>query len=630
MAEEQQTEETKATLSQKLGVWGYKALCAVLRITHIKVVALVGRGIGYLVWATMPSRRRIVARNLRIAVNPALRSDKLSTMVRRNIVRTSMNLACSLKTGLMTDKEEQASIRIIGSEDFINCGKNGHTAICCVPHAGNWEILARIRPHFNEVENYGCMYRRLANPLLEKLVYKLRTMFGCQMFSKEEGLRAVLKLARTGGLLGVLSDQFTQEGIFIPYFGKTTGVTPLPALLYKRCKGKGHLLSVFTRNVSLGKWEAEMDRIIQIPEDCDSLEEITMQVNLALEKCQSEDILDGFWMHHRWKCTHKFAPQDALNRELIERYGTHPFRAIVGTPESFDEAPYLVPVLRLLKASRPDMQLTILCPKEQKAYWQSLSELVTHVCTTDEKQSAAQQLDADAVYNDGPFDILFMFNKNKKLVKSLKHLMPIMLCAFDDSGFKKIRARYTSAHTGAPRNRAADYVDNVRRFHYLDKLEADLYSPVSGNAEATGNFIAPFSTLGKADSWAESKWAELVKELGNATLLALPADETPAREMAERIGIPCLICAPEAMPQHLGPNTTLYAVDGLIPQLAGAAGSKCTVIMASRLAERYGICLGDGHRYVCNHTPCHPCMQQACDMPTACTDAITVAQVLNK
>ncbi len=630
MVGEQDTEEKKATFSQKLGVWGYKALCAVLRITPVKVVALIGRGIGYLVWLVQPSRRRIVARNMRIAVNPALRADKLNTMVRRNMIRTSMNLACSLKTGLMTDKETAASIGIIGAEKFANCGKNGHTAICCVPHAGNWEILARIRPNFSEVENYGCMYRRLANPMLEKVVYNLRTMFGCQMFSKEEGLRSVLKLARTGGLLGVLSDQFTQEGIFIPYFGKTTGVTPLPALLYKRCKGKGHLLSVFTRNVSLGKWEAEMDRIIEIPEGCDSLEEITMQVNLALEKCQLEDILDGFWMHHRWKCTHKFAPQDAMNRELMEQYGTHPFRAIVGTPESFDEAVYLVPVMRLLKASRPDMQLTVLCPQEQKAYWQGVSELVTYICTTDEKQSAAQQLDADEVYNDGPFDILFMFNKNKKLLKSLKNLMPVMLCAFDDSGFKKIRARYTTTHTGAPRNRAADYVDNVRKYHYLDKLEVDLHSPTGGNAEATGNFIAPFSTLGKADRWAEEKWAELVKAIGSTTLLALPADEAAARSMADRLGIPCLICTAEAVQQHLGPQTKLYAVDGLLPQLAGAAGSKCTVIMASRLAERYGICLGESHRYVCNHTPCHPCMQNACDMPTPCTDGITVAQVLGE
>ena len=628
MAEQEKTEPSKTTFSQKLGAWGYKLMCAVLRITPIKAVALFGRGLGYLVWAAIPSRRRIVARNLRIVVNPMLRANKLRPMVCRNIVRTTMNLACSLKTGLMTDKEESKSIGIIGGDTFVNCGKDGHTAICCVPHAGNWEILARIRPHFNEVENYGCMYRRLSNPLLEKIVYSLRTKFGCQMFSKEEGLRAVFKLARTGGLLGVLSDQFTQEGLFLPYFGKSTGVTPLPALLYKRCKGKGHLLSVFTRNVSLGKWDAELGRIIELPEGCDTLEDITMQVNLALEKCQNENILDGFWMHHRWKCTHCFAPQDSLQRDLMVQYGKLPFRMLVEMPDSFDEAVYVIPALRLLKASRPDAQITVLCKAEQKGFWQSLTPTVTHVCTTDEPISVVQQLEADEIYKDGPFDILFMLQGSKKLFKSLKSQMPMYIAAFDNSGIRKARTRYTSAHTGAPRNRALDYTENMRMRHGLQTVEADLLSPAAGNESATGTFIAPFSTLGKADRWAEEKWAELVKETGGATLLALQADETPAKEMAARLGIACQICTPETVQQYLGPQTKLYAVDGLLPQLAAAAGATCTVIMASRLAERYGICLGSGHRHVCSHTPCHPCMQGECDMPTPCTDAITVKQVL--
>ena len=627
---EQKPEENKAriTLSQRLGLWSYKTLCALLRITNIKLVALFGRGVGYLVWAAIPSRRKIVARNLRIVLNPSLRPKQLKTMVCRNIVRTCMNLICSLKTGIFTDKEEANSIRILGGEEFVECGKNGHTAICCIPHAGNWEILARIRPHFLEVEHYGCMYRRLSNPLLEEMIYRNRTAFGCEMFSKEDGLKAVLKLARSGGLLGVLSDQFTQEGIFLPYFGKTTGVTPLPALLNKRCKGKGHLISVFTRNTALGKWDAELGRLIHLPEGCESLEDVTMQINLALEKCQMESILDGFWMHHRWKCTGVFAPQNSLHRESMARYGKLPFRMLICMPESFDEAVYLLPAMRLLKASRPDTQLTVLCPAAQKAFWQNVAPLVTYVCTTDEKTTVVQQLDAEEIYKDGPFDILFMFSNNKKLYKQLRTLDPLYVAAFDNAGYKKAKTKYATAHTGAPRNRALDYVDNMLTHHQLQEVEVDLFSPLAGNAQASGNFIAPFSTLGKADAWQQDKWAELVKRLGQATLLALPTHEAEAKTMAAQLNIPCIIAAPEEIAQHVGPQCKLYAVDGLIPQLAGAAGCSCTVIMASRLAERYGICLGEGHRYICNHTPCHPCLQQQCDMPTPCTASITVEQVL--
>ncbi len=630
MSSEQQTSSPpKATFSQKLGLWSYKVLCGLLRITPVKFVACIGRSIGYLVWVAIPSRRRIVARNFRIIIDPTLRPNKLRSITRRNIVRTSMNLACSLKTGLMTDKEAAKSINIIGGDTFVQCGKNGHTAICCIPHAGNWEILARIRPNFNEVEHFGSMYRRMSNPLLEDLVYRSRTAYGCEMFSKEEGLRSVLKLARTGGLLGVLSDQFTQEGLFMPYFGKTTGVTPLPALLYKRCKGKGHLLSVFTRNTALGKWDAELGRLISLPQDCDSLEDITMQVNLALEKCQKENILDGFWMHHRWKCTAHFAPQDTLQRHLIEQYGKLPFRMIVCMPDNFDEAIFILPALRLLKASRPDAQITVLCPTEQKQFWLSQTDTVTYACTTDDKISVGKQLNSDELYKDGPFDMLFMFNKSKRLFSKLKsYIMPVFTVAFDDSPFRKVRARYSSTHTGPPRNRALDYVENIRQKHALSKVEAPLYVPQGGNGEACGNFIAPFSTLGDADSWATEKWAELAGKLSQVAIIALPQHAMQAQALAEQLKLKCVIAAPHEVAQHVGPGSQLYAVDGLLPHLAAAAGCRCSVLMASRLAERYGICMGEGHKHIFNHTPCHPCMRQSCDMPAPCSADITVQQML--
>lgn len=632
MSESRQDTPPHSTFTQKLGLWGYKLLCGILRITNIKLVATIGRGIGYLVWAAMPSRRRIVARNLRITVDPTLRADKLGTMVRRNMVRTCMNLACSLKTGLMTDKEEQKSVRLVGADTFEQCGSNGHTAICCIPHAGNWEILARIRSHFPKVEHYGSMYRRMSNPLLEELVYRSRTAYGCEMFSKEDGLRAVLKLARTGGLLGVLSDQFTQEGIFIPYFGKTTGVTPLPALLYKRCKGKGHLISVFTRNTSLGCWDAELGRVIELPDGCDSLEEITMHVNRALEKCQSENILDGFWMHHRWKCTANFAPKDMFHREMIAQYGTLPFRMIVCMPEDFNEALYTIPALRLLKSSRPDAQLTVLCPQTQQEFWQSNTEFITYVCTTDGKTDVLRQLEADEIYKDGPFDMLFMFSKSKKLFNKLKALMPIYTCGFEDCGFK-LRTRYKVEHTGAPRNKAQDYVANLCRFHKLtaEGLDEILYAPFSKGCDTATSYIVPFSTLGKADSWGEEQWKALVSSLnGSVALLALPQDREQAETMAASLGIACTIAAPHEVAQHVGPATQVYAVDGLLPHLAAAAGATCTVLMASRLAERHGICLGAGHKYVCNHMPCHPCLRKECDMQPHCTEDITVEQMLGK
>ncbi len=623
----------KATLSQHIGMWSYKALCLVLRLCDIRLVALFGRVLGYLVWAASASRRRIVARNMRIVVDPMLRGDKLKALVRRNIVRTSMNLACSLKTGLMTDKEMQRSIHMEGTELFERSGLGSNTVIACVPHAGNWEILARIRPCFNKVEHYGCMYRRLSNPLLEKLVYASRTAYGCEMFSKEEGLRSVLKLARTGGLLGVLSDQFTQEGLFLPYFGKVTGVTPLPALLYKRCKGKGKLFCVFTRNTGLGKWDAVLGRMMAIHEPCDTLAQITMQVNEALEDCQNENIIDGFWMHHRWKATAHFAPeQDADVHEVAKAHTRLPYRFIVCMPEEFEEALCVLPFLRALKGSRFDAQLTIVCPTEQQAFWQQQPE-VTYTATTDGKAGVFEQLEADELYKDGPYDMLFMFSENRRVWKQLQRLTPLHASGYADNALaKKFRTKFTKLTDGL-QDRRRDYIDLLRNkanghaVRISPEQEQEYNTPRPGNAEACGNFIAPFSTLGTADSWPEENWKQLLAALPEgATLIALTQDAEQAQAMAARLGTPCLCVAPEEVAGKLGPNTRLFAVDGLLPQLAGACGASCRIIMASRHKSRY-MPMGDSRGFS-NHLPCHPCHRSTCDAATPCSHGVSVNELL--
>lgn len=622
----------RADFSQRCGAWGYQAFCALLRVIDIRMVAVAGRAVGYLVWAAIPSRRRIVARNLRIVVDPMLRADKLRPMVRRNIVRTVMNLACSLKTGLMTEREAARAIRMEGADVFEAHGMNGHTVISCIPHAGNWEVLARIRPYFTRVEHFGSMYRRLSNPILEDLVYKSRTRYGCEMFSKEDGLRAVLRLARTGGLLGVLSDQFTNEGIYVPYFGKVTGVTPLPALLYQRCKGKGHLFSVFTRNTGLGRWDAVLGRQIELPDGCNSLPAITLEINRALEKSQSENILDGFWMHHRWKATAHFAPPQDADTEQIARSAMRlPFRIIIAMPESFEEALFLLPALRVLKRSRFDAQLTVVCPGAQRAYWQRQPEVCYTVSTDDTARSAYEQLQADELYKDGPFDVLFMFSENKKLFRQLKKLMPIYTSGFQENplcGKRHFRARISRLNCGHPRPIAQDYLELLRREHGLntDNIPGDTH----GNESAHGAWIAPFSTLGEADAWPEERWAELVQHLEEPpTLLALPQDEERARALAQRLHVELQLSRPEEVAQHLGSGCRLYAVDGLLPELAAAAGCRCHVIMASRESARYAP-LGEGHRICVNHTPCHPCYQQKCDQASPCTAGVSAEALLGE
>lgn len=616
---------SKATFSQKAGGFIYQVFCGILRLLDIRLIALAGRCIGYLAWLAFPERRRIVARNMRIVVDPMLRGRKLSALVRRNIVRTCMNMACTLKTGLMTDKELKRSVNVIGGNQFEDRAAQGQCIVACIPHAGNWEILARIRPYFAKVKRYGSMYRRLDNPVLEDMVLRGRTRYGCEMFSNKKGLKEVFRLAGQGGMLGVLSDQFTQQGVFVPYFGKVTGTTPLPSLIYKRCKGNGHLLAVATRNTGLGKWDAVLNNYISIPEGETSSARITMAVNDALAEVQRQSILDGFWMHHRWKTTANFAPAylDDDQLELIRQHATLPFRIILCLPEAFEDALLTIPMLRELKASRPDIQLNLITPEEQIPFWKT-QDYVAHVVST---RNPIRQMEADEQYKDGPYDVLYMLSDNRKVFRSLQALLPMYISGFAASPLsRQFRKKCVLPVGEPPEHKSQDYL-RLLRLHLKPK-GLPYADPDQGNAEASGNFIAPFSTLGSADSWEEDKWKQLVQQLGsNTTLLALQRDEEAAKVMAERLGIPCSIVQPETVSQVLGAQCRLYAVDGLLPQLAALVGCRCHVIMASRLTAVYAP-LGDGHKTASLHIPCHPCYRTSCDQQQSCTSSISVADIL--
>ena len=617
----------KATFVDKITIVLIRMMFGILRIVDIRIVALAGRAIGYLAWAALPSRRRIVARNLRIAIDPTLRGRKLNSLVRQNIVRTCENMVCTFKTGLLSDKELSRAVSLTGRNSFIKSAESGDCVICCVPHAGNWEMMARLRPLFQNVKRYGSLYRRLDNPALEQTVYDIRTRYGCEMFNIKNGLKDVFRMARDGGMLGVLSDQFTQQGLFIPYFGKVTGTTPLPTLIHKRRKENVHMYVVASRTIGLGRWEADFSQEVDIPDPTASNASITMAMNLALEKVQRQSILDGFWMHHRWKPSYRFAPDTCdEHNEIIRQYARLPYRIILCVPEAFEEAVLVIPMMRRLKACRADMQLTIVAPSVQKAFWQT-QPYITYVVTTDEKTSPSEQLEADELYKDGPYDMLFMLSSNAKVFKSLKKLMPIYLSGFASNPLaRNLRTRHVVEVGQQPKHKAEDYHSltdahiGSTRYPYADCS--------LGNAEASGAFIAPFSTLGKADSWQADKWKELVGRLSEKpALLALEADRKAAEAMAEELKISAVIVRPETVASVLGSHCRLYAVDGLLPQLAALVGCPCHVIMSSRLAAAYAP-LGEGHRTVCNHTPCHPCYRSKCDQPTPCHAGISVDDLL--
>ena len=553
------------------GMKGFLLMEGLLKLVGMKTLFRLGRMAGGAAWHLLPKRRKIVERNLRIVLDPALRGRELKKLGKENFRRTIANFLCSAKTAILTDDQLKKCVKITGHEAFARPVLEGRGQVCAIAHSGNWEALARICVFYPEIERYGSMYRQFDNPLMEEYMYRRRTERGTQMFSKEGGIKAPMKMLKEGGALGVLSDQFVWEGVYVPFFGKVTGTTPLPALLRKRAGAD--MVAIAVRTDKPGHWIADMGNVVDFSGSDGSLAGDTMEVNRHLEELIGKSVLDVFWMHHRWKSIDRFAPRDEKTFRLLEKMELKPYRILVAVPRALDEALLTVPLIRALKGARPDMQVSVICPSDQAGVWKTFEE-VAHVLPHDSLKQLREALAADEFYNEGPLDLGVMLDQDMETLKALAPYGPMMFSGLDTHpGCRKYKFRVKASVL-----KAAPPVHRARPIYLhlgicMVRISGTLSCFPGKRRTGRGSvLIAPFSTLGPASEWGEEQWEELVRSLpGRPVLVALEEDRAGFRSAGAATGGDEGRGAGRPVPRH-GCRRSGHCVDGVIPSLCSCCG----------------------------------------------------------
>lgn len=622
------------SFSHKLGMWGFMGFESLLSALPMNLLCRIGRMAGGAAFFLLPSRRHIAERNLRIVINPSLRGNKLKELARENFKRMGMNMLAAAKTATMSDKALLKHVELTGHDGFERNQLQSKSTICAVPHSGNWEILARIRCFYPNIKYYGSMYRQMDNPLMEEYLYRRRTEAGTEMFSKEDGVQLPLLFLKKGSALGILCDQFTQEGVHVPYFGKVTGTTYLPALLHKRTKADINAVSV--RAEKVGHWISDMDNFVDL-DDCEqSFAGMTTAVNREIERLLSISPLDGFWMHHRWKITTYFAPQDAKTNRFLESLKLMPMRVMMAVPHAFDEALLLVPVIKALRAARCDIQVNIICPEEQVGFWKTIPE-VSHVISGKTKKELIDKLAEPRIYDEGPYDIGFMLDEKKETVRALMAFAPVAFSGFSSHpmcGKVKFIASVPEFKAAPLYHRMEDFL-RLLLFHKIPCEKPEFFPQPRHEASAGAKIIlAPFSTLGESSEWSRENWLNLSQKLAETLpgvqtlIIALPQDRERAESLAESLGMECTCLPAEELLPILRDAAKVIASDGLIPALAAHVGTPCIVLFGSRLPVRNRP-LGSQHKCLHAHSACAGCLRSECVRGTKCIDDISPESVIS-
>ena len=279
----------------------YRVTEALLRLLPMEVVCVIGACMGQLACFLMPRRRGIVMRNLRIVYGSRLSLNEIRTLTHKTFRHLGSNLIASIPASIISNEELKQRVEIAGVENLIEALNQDKGCILLMAHMGNWEILTQLKILVPEIQSLGSLYRPLDNSLLDRLVKRRRQSKGASLYSREDGFAKPITHLKEGGTLGCIADQNAgKHGMALPFFGKLSSMTNLPALLHRKTKAPIIPLSMCT--VSPGKWKVIFKPAINISEQAKKdTYQVTIQCAHAYEKIMSESPADVLWMHNYWR-----------------------------------------------------------------------------------------------------------------------------------------------------------------------------------------------------------------------------------------------------------------------------------------------------------------------------------------
>ena len=281
-------------LKWRLEEGGYLVFQAVLGALPLPWVAGIGRLAGRAAHGFLAGRRRIVARNLRIAFAGEMAPSELQALTAEVFRRSGANLLCSLRTAEMGNRSLGRALLVRDEIVYREALARGKGVVLLLAHMGNWEALAQWFPRLLPPGVAGAtIYRPLNNPFMNARVAAARARRGVGLFSKDDNPLGMAGFLRRGGVLGVLADQRAGKiGELVPFFGRLTSCTPIPAILARRTGAA--VVGVSLRTVGAGRWELGFHGL-------EAGEPTTAGVMRLLERMVRESPADVFWLQDRWK-----------------------------------------------------------------------------------------------------------------------------------------------------------------------------------------------------------------------------------------------------------------------------------------------------------------------------------------
>jgi len=347
-------------------------LCeGLIRLLPLDFVFVAGKVGGEFACRFFPKRRTLALRNLRLAFGTEKSEAQLRALNRKHFQLLGANLLAGLKASVMPEERIWERVTADLPEERSNSGW-----VALISHQSNWEILSHLGREFPEYR-FGAIYQGLANPYIDRYMQRTRTQSGNVLFDRRTELLKCVRFLREGGVVGVLIDQGAgYAGLWTPLFGRLTSSSTLAATLSIRTGLP--VVPIAIRTSGRARWRMIVSDPVY-PDD-DDPELLTAQINRLLEEQIRQSPADWLWAHNRWKPLRPhilfardqrrvFVPPD------FDRTTLDPFRILLVSPGSPEEAKATLPAMRAIKKGRPDNWLAVLAPSTVADSWRDNPEV---------------------------------------------------------------------------------------------------------------------------------------------------------------------------------------------------------------------------------------------------------------
>jgi Kdo2-lipid IVA lauroyltransferase/acyltransferase len=252
--------------------------------------------------AATPKLRKTAEFNLRLAFPQWSEERRAETL--RGMTRSLGWMAAEFARMARYTRENIEEVMVLdGHENFLEGQRRGKGVLFLTAHIGAWELSSYAHALYGYPLHY--MARPLDNARLDALVNRYRGLSGNVPIFKNESARAMLKILKDAGTVGILADQNTmpQEGVFVDFFG-TLACTTAGLARVALHTGAAVVPGYAVWDAGLGKYRLRFEPPMALVGTGDAERDIVENTQLFAKV--TEEIIRKYpeqwaWVHARWK-----------------------------------------------------------------------------------------------------------------------------------------------------------------------------------------------------------------------------------------------------------------------------------------------------------------------------------------